>query len=125
MGLRSDTREELRRETVTKIFGQPKDADLTTLEKELIAIAASIPTASEEEIMVMPESSWKKQDLSNASKYNDSIILEYTRNINASKTNDDNGVPMDQRTTDACHDAPQLGTMTSSDVAHIPPPYDP
>jgi hypothetical protein len=45
MGLRSDTRDELRKETVTKIFGQPKDADLTTLEKELIAIAASIPTA--------------------------------------------------------------------------------
>jgi hypothetical protein len=45
MGLRSDTRNELRKETVTKIFGQPKDADLTTLEKELIAIAASIPTA--------------------------------------------------------------------------------
>ena len=45
MGLRSDTREELRKETATKIFGQPKDADLTTLEKELIAIAVSIPTA--------------------------------------------------------------------------------
>jgi hypothetical protein len=45
MGLRSDTRDELRKETVTKIFGQPKDADITTLEKELIAIAASIPTA--------------------------------------------------------------------------------
>ena len=44
MGLRSDTRDELWKETVTKIFGQPKDADLTTLEKELIAIAASIPT---------------------------------------------------------------------------------
>ena len=44
MGLRSNTREELRKETVTKIFGQPKDADLTILEKELIAIAASIPT---------------------------------------------------------------------------------
>ena len=44
MGLRLDTHDELRKETVTKIFGQPKDADLTTLEKELIAIAASIPT---------------------------------------------------------------------------------
>ena len=44
MGLRSDTREELRKETATKIFGQPKNADLTTLKKELIAIAASIPT---------------------------------------------------------------------------------
>jgi hypothetical protein len=45
MGLRSDTHDELQKETVTKIFGQPKDADLITLKKELIAIAASIPTA--------------------------------------------------------------------------------
>jgi hypothetical protein len=44
MGLRSDTREELRKELVTKIHGQPKENDLTTLEKELIAIAASIPS---------------------------------------------------------------------------------
>ncbi len=44
MGLRSDTCEELRKERVTKIFGQTKDGDLTTLEKELIAIAASILT---------------------------------------------------------------------------------
>ncbi len=44
MGLRSDTRDKLQKETVTKIFGQPNDADPTTLEKELIAIAASIPT---------------------------------------------------------------------------------
>jgi hypothetical protein len=44
MGLHSDTREELRKESVTKIHGQPKENDLTTLEKELIAIAASIPS---------------------------------------------------------------------------------
>ena len=44
MGLRSDTQEELRKESVTKIHGQPKENDLTTLEKELIAIAASIPS---------------------------------------------------------------------------------
>jgi hypothetical protein len=44
MGLQSDTREELRKESVTKIHGQPKENDLTTLEKELIAIAASIPS---------------------------------------------------------------------------------
>ena len=44
MGLWADTRDELRKESATKIFGQPKDADLTTLEKELIAIAVSIPT---------------------------------------------------------------------------------
>jgi hypothetical protein len=44
MGLRADTHEELRKETVSKKFGQPKDADLTILERELIAIAASIPT---------------------------------------------------------------------------------
>ena len=45
MGLRAETREELRKESVTKIFGQPTDQDITLLEKELIAIAASIPTS--------------------------------------------------------------------------------
>ena len=44
MGLQADTRDELRKESATKIFGQPKDADITTLKKELIAIAVSIPT---------------------------------------------------------------------------------
>jgi hypothetical protein len=44
MGLRSDTQVELRKESVTEIHGQPKENDLTTLEKELIAIAASIPS---------------------------------------------------------------------------------
>jgi hypothetical protein len=44
MGMQSNTCEELRKEMVTKFFGQPKDRDLTTLKKELIAIAASIPT---------------------------------------------------------------------------------
>ncbi len=39
-----DTRQELRKELVTQIHGQPKENDLTTLEKELIAIAASIPS---------------------------------------------------------------------------------
>ena len=41
---RAETRDELRKETVTKIHGQPTDQDITKLEKELIAIAASIPT---------------------------------------------------------------------------------
>lgn len=44
MGIRSDTREEVSKESATKIFGQPTANDLTTLEKELIAIAAAIPT---------------------------------------------------------------------------------
>jgi len=44
MGKRAETRDELRKETVTKIYGQPTDQDITTLEKELIVIAASIPT---------------------------------------------------------------------------------
>jgi hypothetical protein len=44
MGKRAETRDELRKESVTKIHGQPKDQDITTLKKELIAIAASIPT---------------------------------------------------------------------------------
>ncbi len=44
MGKQAETRDELRKESVTKIHGQPTDKDITTLEKELIAIAASIPT---------------------------------------------------------------------------------
>jgi hypothetical protein len=44
MGLRAETRDELRKELVTKIHGQPTDHDITTLEKELVAIAASIPS---------------------------------------------------------------------------------
>ncbi len=44
MGKRAETRDELWKETVTKIHGQPTDQDITKLEKELIAIAASIPT---------------------------------------------------------------------------------
>ena len=44
MGKRAETRDELRQESVTKIHGQPTDQDITTLEKELIVIAASIPT---------------------------------------------------------------------------------
>ena len=47
MGLQSDIHEELRNEMVSKmIFGQPKDGDLTTLKKELIAITASIPSST-------------------------------------------------------------------------------
>lgn len=37
-------REELRKESVTKIHEQPKENYLTNLEKELIAITASIPS---------------------------------------------------------------------------------
>jgi hypothetical protein len=44
MGLRADIREEVRKETATKIHGQPTDHDVKLLEKELIAIAATIPT---------------------------------------------------------------------------------
>ncbi len=42
MGLRAETHDELRKESVNKIHGQPTDHDITTLEKNLIAIAASI-----------------------------------------------------------------------------------
>ena len=44
MGVRADIRDEVRKETVTKIHGQPTNHDLTILEKELIAILANIPT---------------------------------------------------------------------------------
>ena len=42
--MRADVRDEVRKETVTKIHGQPTNQDLTILEKELIAILANIPT---------------------------------------------------------------------------------
>jgi len=45
MGIRADIRDELKKETLTKIHGQPTSHDLTILEKELIAILAGIPTA--------------------------------------------------------------------------------
>jgi hypothetical protein len=44
MGVRAEIREEVRKETVTKIHGQPTNHDLTILEKELIPILANIPT---------------------------------------------------------------------------------
>jgi hypothetical protein len=44
MGIRADIRDIVRKETVTKIHGQPMNQDLTILEKELIAILANIPT---------------------------------------------------------------------------------
>ena len=44
MGLRAVTRDEQRKELVTKIHGQPMDHDITTLVKELVIIAASIPS---------------------------------------------------------------------------------
>ncbi len=43
MGVRADIREEVRKEMVTKIHGQPTNQDLMILEKELIVILASIP----------------------------------------------------------------------------------
>jgi hypothetical protein len=44
MGIRTKIRDEIRKETVTKIHGQPMNQDLTILEKEIIAILANIPT---------------------------------------------------------------------------------
>jgi hypothetical protein len=44
MGVQADIREEVRKETITKIHGQPTNQDLTLLETELIAILANIPT---------------------------------------------------------------------------------
>ncbi len=45
MGIQADTRDKLKKETVTKIHGQPASYDLTNLEKELITILAALPTA--------------------------------------------------------------------------------
>jgi hypothetical protein len=44
MGLCAETRDDFRKESVTKIHGQPMDHDITTLKKNLIAIAASTPS---------------------------------------------------------------------------------
>jgi len=44
MGIRTDIRDEIRKETVTKIHGQPTSHDLTNLEKEIVSILANIPT---------------------------------------------------------------------------------
>jgi hypothetical protein len=44
MGLHAETGDELRKELITKIHGQPTDQDITTLKKNLVAIAASIPS---------------------------------------------------------------------------------
>ncbi len=44
MGVRADIQEEVWKDTVTKIHGQPTNQDLTLLKKELIAILANTPT---------------------------------------------------------------------------------
>jgi hypothetical protein len=44
MGLRAETCKKTEN-MATKIHGQPTDQDLTLLEKELISIAANVPTA--------------------------------------------------------------------------------
>ncbi len=42
MGIRAETQEEIQKEKITKIFGQPTKHDITKMEKELTAIVASI-----------------------------------------------------------------------------------
>jgi hypothetical protein len=61
MGLRAKTRKKTRKELATKIHGQPTDQDLTLLEKELISIAANVPTALEEATTDMQESLLNQQ----------------------------------------------------------------
>lgn len=43
--LRAETREKVKRESVTKIHGQPSHTDITQLEEELVQIAVVIPTS--------------------------------------------------------------------------------
>ncbi len=45
MGIQTKIRDEIRKETVTKIHGQPTIQDQSILEKDIIAILATIPTA--------------------------------------------------------------------------------
>jgi hypothetical protein len=44
MCIQTKIRDEISKEIVTKIHGQPTSQDLTILEKEIIAILANIPT---------------------------------------------------------------------------------
>jgi hypothetical protein len=43
MGIHTKIQDEIRKEMVTKIHGQPTSQDLTILEKEIIAILTNIP----------------------------------------------------------------------------------
>jgi hypothetical protein len=43
MGIQTEIQDEIRKEMVTKIHGQPTSHDLTILEKEIIAMLPSIP----------------------------------------------------------------------------------
>jgi len=45
MGIRAETREEIRNEQISKIFGQPTEPDFTKMEKEVTAIAATTPSS--------------------------------------------------------------------------------
>jgi hypothetical protein len=45
MGIQTEIQDEIRKETVTKIHGQPTSHNLTILEKEIIATLANIPTS--------------------------------------------------------------------------------
>jgi hypothetical protein len=46
MGTRAETREEIRKEPISKIFvGQPTEHDITKMEKELMAITATTPSS--------------------------------------------------------------------------------
>ena len=69
MGVRADIREEVRKETIAKIHGQPTNHDLTILEKELIAILANIPTtlgggAMQESLWTQPDTEQLQESLS-------------------------------------------------------------
>jgi hypothetical protein len=44
MGIQTKIQDEIRKEMVSKIHGQPTSQDLTILEKEIIAILANVPT---------------------------------------------------------------------------------
>jgi hypothetical protein len=44
MGIQTKIQDEIKKETVTKIHGQPMSHDLIILEKEIITILTNIPT---------------------------------------------------------------------------------
>ncbi len=61
MGLRAESRDELRKESVTEIHGQPTDHDITTLKRNSMQSQQASRPDSEEETMAMQESLSKPQ----------------------------------------------------------------
>ena len=77
MGIRADTREELRKEEITKIFGQPTEHDITKMEKELTAITAATKTWANIKTFISSEyAKENKQTKATAKQFKANLIEE-------------------------------------------------